>query len=213
MKCFSLFILIISFIMSYNDTYNIISDENTTFTLMNKYESRIINNINLNSESDFKIFSRSLSHTDEILKDIIESIELSREGKVKKIYTMLTDYPLESFEFQYLIDVISDLKPLSLSTEFIGLYYVTTSPKKKKNIIILLSNSTLLTSVTSEDDLHLYTDYFVRIKKFFESEMYNPYKGNEVDNTLILKFNNLISTEDYLQFIENELININHSIS
>ncbi|PQJ70997.1 hypothetical protein BTO01_06725 [Vibrio jasicida] len=213
MKYFSLFILIIIFIMSYDDVYKIISDENTISILMNKDESRIINNVNLNSESDFEIFSGSLSNTDEILKEIIESIEISREDKVKKIYGMLTDYPPESFEFQYLIDVISDLKPLSLSTEFIDLYYVTTSTKTKEKIIRLLSNSTLLTAVTSEDDLHLYTDDFARIKKFFESEMYNPYNENEVNNALILNFNNLISTEDYLQFIENELININHSIS
>ncbi|WP_045406620.1 hypothetical protein [Vibrio jasicida] len=213
MKYFSLFILIIIFIMPYDDVYKIISDENTIAILMNKDESGIINNVNLNSESDFEIFSGSLSNTDEILKEIIESIEISKEDKVKKIYGMLTDYPPESFEFQYLIDVISDLKPLSLSTEFIDLYYVTTSPKTKEKIIRLLSNSTLLTAVTSEDDLHLYTDDFVRIKKFFESEMYNPYNENEVNNTLILNFNNLISTEDYLQFIENELTNINHSIS
>ncbi|HDM8223465.1 TPA: hypothetical protein P0E24_003964 [Vibrio campbellii] len=172
-----------------------------------------VSNYIASDEIDSDIFKNSLSNTDEILQEIIESIELSREDKVKKIYSMLTDYPPESFEFQYLIDVISDLKPLLLSTEFIDLYYVTTSTKTKEKIIRLLSNSTLLTAVASEDDLHLYTDDFVRIKKFFESEMYNPYNGSEVNNTLILNFNNLISTEDYLQFIENELININHSIS
>ncbi|MGR5445062.1 hypothetical protein ACPV47_09195 [Vibrio jasicida] len=215
MKYFSLVILIaISvFVISHNNIYKFRSDESAIVVLVDKDKERIISNVNLNDENDFELFIVAFSHTDKLLRGVIESERFSREYKVKKIYGMLTDYPPESFEFQYLIDVISDLKPLSLSTEFIDLYYVTTSTKTKEKIIRLLSNSTLLTAVTSEDDLHLYTDDFVRIKKFFESEMYNPYNENDINNTLILNFNNLISTEDYLKFIENELININHSIS
>lgn len=159
-----------------------------------------------------EIFTGQLSETDEVLKLIVYSDTLSREEKISEIYSLIENYPPESFEFRYLVDVISDLKPLKLSSEFIDLYQITENDKSKQKIIRLLSESTTITAEIDDSKLEEYTDDFVRVKDFFESEIKNKYVSTDVINSLVFNYNNLINTEDYIDFIENELANINHSI-
>ncbi|NMM42478.1 hypothetical protein [Pseudoalteromonas arctica] len=159
------------------------------------------------------LFDGELKQSDNKLMALLNLKHLTRKEKIDIIWDEINKHPTESFEFKYLIDVIKNLKPLHLSSELTDLYINTSDIKSQEKILRLLSSSTLLTAEIDESELQNYTDDFMHVRRFFEQEIYSNNQKPELLRTLIINYDTLVSSDEYLHFLKNDINELSHGFS